>query len=106
MSEQISVQTENDTCVISLTGELNIYTAAELKDELVTLVRDNETSSLNLANVQDIDTAGLQILVLLKQEATQLNHQLTYTNHSQPVVNVIELLDMVSLFGDPIVLTD
>ena len=98
--------TRSEKCVdVSICGELTIYSAAQLKDELLVLLKTSPILMVNLAEVDDIDTAGLQILIMLKKEAKNLGYEVSFTDHSSPVINVIELLNMVNFFGDPLVLT-
>ncbi len=105
MTEMLDINQTEQGVEVNICGELNIYTATQLKDELLTLLRSSPTLMVNLGQVSDIDTAGLQILIMLKKEATLLKHDVYFAEHSGPVIHVIELLNMVNFFGDPIVLT-
>lgn len=90
--------------VIRLDGEVSIYRAAELKETLLAAVRDHAAVELDLSGVTEFDTAGVQLLLLAKREALAAQHTLTLTRHSPVVVEVLELLDLVGHFGDPIAL--
>ncbi len=87
-----------------LGDELNIYTASELKEELLNLLEDAKELEIDLSKVAEMDSAGLQILIMLKREAERQDKQLHMLNHSQVVFEVFELLDVSSLFGDPVVI--
>jgi len=89
----------------SIHGELNIYFITEVKEQLVQLLNDTEHLVLNLSDIDNIDTSGIQLLVMLKKEATAENKNLTFEQHSQPVIEIIELLNLAAYFGDPLVLT-
>ncbi|WP_018605300.1 STAS domain-containing protein [Uliginosibacterium gangwonense] len=89
---------------VPITGELSIYTALELKTTLLDALHANPALKLNLANVTVMDGAGLQVLVMLKREALQLNKELTLTQHSEAVLRVLDLSNMTGYFGDPLVL--
>jgi anti-sigma B factor antagonist len=85
-------------------GELTIYTAADEKKKLQALMDLGKDLEVNLSKVTEIDTAGLQILIALKQEAARNETQLHYAMHSQPVVDALEICNLTSAFGDQIIL--
>jgi len=86
-------------------GELTIYTAPTEKQRLIALLTNcDEAIELNLAKVEEIDTAGLQVLILLKREAAKLNKKLYFVMHSKAVLDVLELCNLTATFGDPIIL--
>lgn len=84
-------------------GELNIYTAAEWKKRLDDLIAQGEEDlELDLGGVQELDTAGLQLLIMAKQETSLRNQQLRLANHSPAVLEVFALCGLAVLFGDPV----
>lgn len=86
-------------------GELTIYTAAAEKQLLQTLLDESDDLEVNLSQVNDMDSAGLQILIALKTEASNTNKPLSYVMHSKAVLDILEMTNMVAKFGDQIVLT-
>lgn len=84
-------------------GEMTIYTAAELKQPLIELLLQGSETELDLAGVSEIDTAGVQLLILAKREAKRLGKTLRFTNHSQAVVECLDLCDLTAVFGDQVV---
>jgi len=101
---EISVQNTNGRCAMALGGELTIYAAAELKDSLIGAVGECSEMEINLSEVSDIDTAGLQVLMLAKRQAVAANKTLRMVGHSRPVMELLELYNMAALFGDPVVI--
>lgn len=89
---------------IAIEGELSIYTAAEWKRRLDDLIGQGGNLELDLGAVQELDTAGLQLLIMAKKEATARSQQLRLSNHSQAVLEVFELCGIADFFGDPILL--
>lgn len=87
---------------IVIKGELSIYTAVKWKRRLDDLLSQGSNIELDLSAVQELDTAGLQLLIMTKKEATALNQQLLLSNHSQTVLEVFELCGVAAFFGDPI----
>ncbi len=88
----------------SLEGELTIFTAAQLKPDLLNFLHSSTAPELNLNAVTECDTAGLQLLILLKREANLTGKSISFIMHSKAVIEVLELARLTSQFGDPIVL--
>lgn len=100
----IEVQHNQDQCRVVINDELTIYTAAEMKTRLLELLADNRLLEISLAGVSEIDSAGVQIILLLRREAERLEKELIFVNHSTAVLDVLELLNLVSYLGDPVVI--
>ncbi|HEY0817886.1 MAG TPA: STAS domain-containing protein [Rhizobacter sp.] len=84
-------------------GELSIYRAAELKPLILQAVESSPVLEIDLSGVTEFDTAGVQLLLLAKRCATERGHELRLVRHSAVVVDVLQLLDLVAHFGDPLV---
>ena len=91
-------------CRINVIGEMTIYTALELKGELLTPMAQGDAIEINLAAVSEIDAAGLQLLVLAKTEAQAQNKTLSLTDHSPAVLSMLELCDLEGFFGDTVLI--
>jgi anti-anti-sigma factor len=89
---------------LKISGEMTIYHARELKTELLRAVNDHQKLEINLAEVNELDTAGFQLLVLAKREANKAEKSLHLVNHSESVREVLRLYRMEPYFGDPIVI--
>lgn len=85
--------------------ELTIYTAAKEKANLVAFLATGDDLEINLANVEEIDTAGLQLLIMIKREAARQNKKLSFVLHSQAVLDILELANLSTIFGDQLVLS-
>lgn len=90
---------------LAINGEMTIYTALEQKNALVHPLKSAKELQIDLSGVSEIDSAGLQLLLFLKREATELGIKLGLIHHSKAVVEVFELLNLSKHFGDPIVLS-
>ena len=90
---------------LTLAGEMGIYAAAELKSRLLSAVEGCPELEIDLSRVEEIDSAGLQLLILAKRRATAQNKTLTLAGHSRAVLELLELYDMAAFFGDPVVIT-
>lgn len=97
-----SKNSENQPSVLRIEGELSIYRAAELKQALFDEPRPLE---IDLSGVTEIDTVGVQLLMLAKKTALAQKRELRLVAHSQTVTEVFELLDLAAYFDDPLVMT-
>lgn len=102
--EFITQATTDDTTRTRVEGDLSIYNAAEIKQHLIDGVRSSNLLELDLSHVKEMDTAGLQLLVLAKRESQKLGHEMRIVSHSPAVREVIEFLGLVAFFGDPLVI--
>lgn len=84
-----------------LEGAVAIYAARELKERLLSAVRDNRELHLDLSQVTELDSAGLQVLYLAKREAARREHALRIVAHSDAVREVLDLCNLHAYFGDP-----
>ena len=99
--------THEDQACLGLAGELNIYFVTEARDLLSTALdaADGQHGlNLNLAGIEELDSAGVQLLVWLKQEARRRGKPLSLFAHSPAVVEVFDLLKVAGLFGDSILI--
>lgn len=101
---RISFLKEGDRSLLAIQGELNIYHAARLKEELLEALASRAELEVDLGEVEDCDSSGVQLLLLLKREARRQDKRLALVNHSRCVAEVIDLLNLVSELGDPLVL--
>lgn len=89
---------------ISLQEDLTIYQALEQKQLLLNALNGADELELDLAQVAEIDTAGLQLLILAKREAQHAGKKLTIVAHSQSVRAVIDFCNLAATLGDPLVI--
>lgn len=95
----------NGHAALKLAGDLTIYTAQEVRDAFAAcLDRKQCPAECDLAEVEEIDTAGVQVLFWFRREAVSRGQTLAFTNHSPAVIEVFDLLKVAALFGDPILI--
>jgi anti-anti-sigma factor len=92
------------TAHFAIEGEMTIYRAAELREVMLHQIKRADVVELDLSQITEIDSSGLQLLVAAKLEATRHNRQLHFVGHSKPVLEVIDLCDLSGFFGDQIVI--
>lgn len=88
----------------AIQGDLTIYSAAARKAEFLAFLDSGDELELNLAGIEEIDTAGLQLLILIKREAARHDKRLTFVMHSNAVLELLELSNLTAAFGDQVML--
>lgn len=89
---------------LTVDGPLTIYNALEVKEPLISAVQGHANLEVDLSAVNEMDTAGFQLLVLAKHESQRLNHALRITAHSDAVREIVDFYGMTGFFGDPVVI--
>lgn len=84
---------------------MTIYHAAELKAPLLDSIARCREMEINLSEVVEMDTAGFQLLLLAKREAVRAGKSLRLVAHSPATLEVLDLYNMASYFGDPVVIS-
>lgn len=86
-----------NACVLRIEGELTIFRAAELKP---LLLADPLPLEIDLSGVTDIDTAGVQLLLLAQNTARAQQCELRLLAPSPAVMEVFALLNLATCFGE------
>ena len=89
---------------LQIEGELSIYRADELRRALIEPLQKDMRLVVNLAGVSELDTCGLQLLMLAKRTAAKVGGELQLVAHSPAVLEVFELLNVAAFFGDHLVI--
>lgn len=100
----INTEKRDSLCLASLAGDLTIYAAAEAKAGLTALLEACSEVELDLSAVSEIDTAGFQLLLLIKREAQRLGKTVRFVAHSRATLELIDLYNMAAQLGDPLVI--
>jgi anti-anti-sigma factor len=94
----------NNVSQLAPEGELTIFTAADLKAQLVAALETSPELEINLSQISEMDSAGLQLLIAAKNECQAKNGSLRLTGHSPAVMEVLDICNMAAFFGDPVVI--
>lgn len=96
----VTANQQGPVASLCLGGELTIYRAVELKEAMLTALDGAAALELDLSSVTELDTAGVQLLLLIHQTARARSKQLRLTAPSSAVLEVFELLHLDPHFGD------
>jgi len=95
-------QRGNSSCHWLIEGEMTIYNAMELKGALLAPFDQCADLEIDLAGVTEIDSAGMQLLILAKNEARARGKNVLLSGHSPAVLEVLDLCKLEGFFGDPV----
>lgn len=87
---------------LAIEDDLTIYNAIAHKTRILDALHDADGLDLDLSRVGEIDSAGLQLLILAKREATRIGKPMHIVAHSVTVLDVIDFLNLGAYFGDPL----
>lgn len=76
---------------LAVEGELSIYRAAELKAALLDALAAGEALELDLSKVTEMDSAGVQLVLLAAREAKAAGRRFGIAARSPQVDEVLQL---------------
>lgn len=85
---------------VAISGAMTIYGAAAAKDTLLEALEGAGDLEVDLSEVAEMDTAGAQLLVLLKREAASAGKRVALSGHSPTVLEVFDCYRLAAFFGD------
>jgi anti-sigma B factor antagonist len=92
-------------CQAQIEGPMTVHNALALKAHFMEALNTSHGVELDLSAVTEIDAAGLQLLIMAKQEQAHKMRELTLVHHSEAVLEALELMGLVTWFSDPVVIT-
>lgn len=85
--------------VVRVNGELTIQTAAEHLADLRTALAAPGPLEVNLGEVTELDTAGLQVLLAIRAETSRSGKEFRLANCSPTVLEVLEIAGVTTEAG-------
>lgn len=87
---------------LSVAGPMTLERAVELRDALLAAVeRQRSPVEFDLSDVTELDSSGVQLLLLARRTATALDKELKLVGQSPVVLRTLELLRLNQHFGSP-----
>lgn len=99
MAWDIYVDTAQKT--MSITGELTIFSVQDIHARLLETLGSLSELSVDLSKVTEIDTAGLQLLLLAKRKPERT---VRFCKHSDEVLRLVDLANIGQTLGDPLII--
>lgn len=85
---------------VKINEAMTIYNASALKDGLVKAVSDAAEVELDLSSVKEMDSSGIQLLIMLKREAEARGNVMRLSSPGSATESVIELYRLGEFLGD------
>lgn len=82
---------DKDLLHFKLTGEMNVYSSAKLKDALLKELKSCSGMSMDLSEVDEADSSAFQLLLFFKREAGILGKSFKVTEMSSRLRNIFNL---------------
>lgn len=89
---------------MTIAEDMTIYQAEALKETLLAGIGRSDVIELDLSQVVEIDTSGIQLLMLAKRESQAHGKTLHIVAHSPAVHELIDFFNIAGYFGDPLVI--
>lgn len=87
---------------IALAGEVTVFNASAIRDQLLGALRETGDVDVDLSQVSEIDTAGVQLLLAAKREAEACNKTVHFSGCSDTVFDVMALLGLSAYLTDAV----
>lgn len=89
---------------LKMVGELTIFGAADAYGFLTRVLSEKRDLRINLARTIEVDSSGVQLLLAAKRAAETHGRGFELVAHSAAMLDVMELLQLNVVFGDPVVM--
>jgi anti-sigma B factor antagonist len=88
----------------SIEGEMTIFRAQELREAILPIITTSDEVEIDLSTVTEVDASGMQLMISVKLESILRGKTLRYVGHSKAVLEMLDLCDLGSFFGDQVVI--
>jgi anti-sigma B factor antagonist len=91
ISRQKGTNKNSGLCRLQIEGEMTIYRAQEMMEKFTPYWRDYREFELNLSGVSDIDTAGVQLLLMFERMSEGRDKKVRLLSLSDSVSEVLSI---------------
>ncbi|MEV0570623.1 STAS domain-containing protein [Dactylosporangium sp. NPDC050588] len=97
MTLSMSTTRDDDTCTVSISGDVDLSTAGDLDREVLAAIDSGATTVVvDLAEVTFIDSAGINTLLKGRRHAEEQGRQLRITNAAGVVRDVLDMTGVLA----------
>lgn len=91
---------ESDRAVLTVHGEVDVYTAPTLRERILTVISEGaSTVVVDLSKVGFMDSTGLGVLVGALKRLRQSDGNLIVVCDSEPVLKIFAVTGLTDVFG-------
>jgi len=84
-------------CKPKLSGDMTIYNAEVLKQDLDTIINDYQCFKFDLSMVEEIDTSGVQILMAFAQSVRAQGKEFLIEERNEEITNALARYQLIPL---------
>jgi anti-sigma B factor antagonist len=96
----IDIQERGDVTIVSIKGEVDLYTAPTLKEQIADLVAGGKTNlAVDLGGVEFMDSTGLGVLIGGLKRCKEVGGGLALVAPREPVVKVLSITGLDKVFS-------
>jgi len=95
-------QKRNNSTEIALSGELTIFCAMDLYQEHIQKIKFKSKVIFKLSSVSEIDTAGMQIILILFKEIKKQSGEYEVSSISDVISDYVKLFNLENYFSPSI----
>lgn len=99
------VEFERNGPVLKIAGALTGLQVTEARNAFVRELGVGLSLEVDLSQVTEVDTAGVQVLLWAKREAKARGLAAPFIHHSPAVIEVLEQMNLAATLGDTLVLS-
>ena len=98
-----SIDMKDKTLLLRVTGDMTAYSAQEIKEGVVEKILKADRVELDLSDVEDMDSAGFQLMYAIKKHADSRQMELKLDTYSSVVMTCMKTYNMLAQFdiNDP-----
>ena len=90
---------QNETlCTVHMPNEMTIYNAEALRNNVLSALENPQDLHIDLNEVNEIDSAGVQLLIAMAKQCKTQNKTLTLINSSDATSDILKLFGMKDYF--------
>lgn len=93
----VCVAREGNAAQVSIEGEMTIFTALELRDEMFAALQPGSELTVDMSCVTEMDSSGIQLLLMMRKETTEQGGTFKLGSTSVAAANVMATLGFSSL---------
>ncbi len=94
----IKINNKKKLMSLSISGDLTIYTANEYRDSILEKFSAEKNIEIDLAEVEEIDSSGLQLLAAMNKEITSHGCEMQLVSVSDVVIDALETSCLINDF--------
>ncbi|MEK7393702.1 MAG: STAS domain-containing protein [Fibrobacterota bacterium] len=99
---KISATKNGDSVKAKLQDALDITTVSEARDNILQLLNSGGSIRFDLSSMTEIDTAGVQLILAVRKEASAMGKECRFVHPSPPIEDVFRALGRSGIFDESV----